>query len=183
MIVYNKTELTKDEAFESLVKETRSSYMYRFILGIIVTLCGIGLLFFGYLNKQNDYIVVGYLFLVFGLLYFLMSIYAILKAPKKVYLKNKEICDNGITYNYTFKEQSFEVLVISNDKKNKLPYKYYDIKKIKEYEDKYQFNLKSRLILYVKKSGFENQKMEEFFKKNVAINKIKIKNKIKVENN
>lgn len=183
MIVYNKTELTKDEAFESLVKETRGSYFYRFILGAIVTICGIGILLVGYIQDDTDYITVGYLFLVFGLLYFLMSIYAIVKAPKKVYLKNKEICENGITYNYTFKEQSFEVLVQTSERKNKLPYKYFDLKGIKEFEDKYQFNLKSRLILYVKKSGFENQKMEEFFRKNVAKNKIKIKNKMKVEKN
>lgn len=183
MIVYNKTELTKEEAFESLVKETRGSYFYRFILGAIVTICGIGILLVGYIQADTDYITVGYLFLVFGLLYFLMSIYAIVKAPKKVYLKNKEICEKGITYNYTFKEQSFEVLVQTSERKNKLPYKYFDLKGIKEFEDKYQFNLKSRLILYVKKSGFENQKMEEFFRKNVTKNKIKIKNKMKVEKN
>ncbi len=183
MVVHNKTTLTNEEAFDALLKETRSNYFFRFILSAVVTVFGLVILLYGYIQEDSNYIITGYLFLIFGLLYFAMSIYATLSAPKKVRMRNQEICENGITYNYTFKEQSFEVVAITSERKNKLPYKYYDVKKIKEFEDKYQINLKSRFILYVKKSGFENEKMEQFFKKNITINKLKIINKIKAENN
>ena len=92
-----------------------------------------------------------------------------------MYKQNQEACDAGMIYEYTFKEQSFQVKVISDTKTTKIPYKYDSVKKVLAYENRYEIRLPDNQILFIYKSGFENAKMEEFFLKNLQKNKKKVR--------
>ena len=48
-----------------------------------------------------------------------------------------------------------------------------------EYDDLYELVFDGYEVLYVLKNGFENERMIEFFIKNLTINKKKIKNRMK----
>ena len=87
---------------------------------------------------------------------------------------NKDIIEYGVTYNYKFREQSIELNVNVNGKKSKGSYQYSEFKKIEEYDDRYILRLKDGDLVYVLKSGFENERMIQFFVKNVSLNKLKI---------
>lgn len=180
MVVYNKTVIDKEEVLSSLVKITRMGQLSRFILSTIILLCGLPLAIYGHISSDSNYTMVGYVFLAFAVVYYGMSIFTVVQAPKKVYKQNKDICDYGMTYNYVFKEQSFQVQLSSMGKNKKLPYKYSDVKRIYEYEDKYEFRLVENQVLFVYKIGFENERYEDFFRKNLLKNKKKIRNKMHV---
>lgn len=179
MIVYNVTKLEKEDALINMLKEARIQHIYKFITALIVVLCGAGILIYGYVDKNLIYKITGYLFLGIGLLMLLHAIYTFIKLPKAIIKANPEICENGGEYSFTFKEQSFQVVINSLSKKMKYNYKYSDIKKILEYDDKYILKLTDNYVLYVFKNGFDSSKSEEFFKRNLSINKKKIKDKRK----
>lgn len=179
MVVYNKTILDKEEVFNSLVKQTRKAQLKKFILSGIILACAIFLLVFGYSQDDSNYIGVGYVFMVFALFYLIMSILSYVKAPKNVKAQNEAILSDSMLYDYTFKEQSFQVNITAGGKITKIPYKYENVKRIYEYESRYEIKLSDNLILFIFKNGFTAEKAEEFFKKNLSINKKKIINKIK----
>lgn len=179
MIVYNNTKLEKEEALSNLIKQAKYQHIYKFITSSIVLLCGIGILIYGYVANDKIYEITGYLFLAFGLALVLYTIYTFVKIPKAVVKTNQEICEYGADYSFTFKEQSFQVVIVSNSKKLKYSYKYTDIKKILEYSNKYIFKLADNYVLYIFKNGFESPKAEEFFRRNLSINKKKIVDKRK----
>lgn len=178
MIVYNKTVLEKEKAFASLVKTTRKSQTGKFLLSTVILLCGIGLLVYGYAYDTESYINIGYIFLVFSIVYYGFGLVSFLRVPKLVYKRNQDICDNGMTYNYTFKEQSFQVNASSLGKTTKFFYKYDDLKKVLEYEDCYEFRLADNQILFIYKTGFDSSRMEEFFIRTLEKHKKKIRKKV-----
>lgn len=181
MVIYNTTVVNKEDTFKSLVKTTRKGLISKYVLAIIILIFGIILLAYGFLTSDTSFTGMGYVFLVFGVAYISLNTYSWIKTPKKVFEVNKEVCQYGMTYEYTFKEQSFQVVAICIDKKTKLPYTYDVVKKIYEYEDLYEFILTERKILYINKNGFESKKHEELFIKTVQKNKKKIITKIKSE--
>lgn len=181
MVVYNKTKVDTDIMMKSLIKSTRKTQLPRLILSIIVLLCGIPFVIVGHINNASDYLTVGYLFLAIAIVYFLIAIKAISNSSKNVSQKNKDILENGITYDYQFKEQSFIVNATTLNKTTKLPYKYDVINKVYEYEDRFEFKLKENQVLFINKSGFESNKHIEFFIKNLSKNKKKIINKVKTQ--
>lgn len=181
MVVYNKTILDKDEVFDSLVAQTRKSQIKKFILTGIIIACAIFLLIYGYSQEDSNYISVGFIFLFFALFYLIMSIVSFVKAPKSVQAQNEAILSDSMTYDYTFKEQSFQVNITAGGKITKIPYKYENIKRVYEYDSRYEIKLIDNLILFVYKNGFTQEKALEFFIKNLSINKKKIINKIKEE--
>lgn len=176
MVVYNKTNVDKDIMLNSLVKATKRTQLPRLVLSSIILACGIPFVIYGHIANQSDYLAMGYAFIAISVIYYWIAIMAINKAGKNVYEKNKDVVENGIVYNYQFKEQSFNVTVITGNKTNKLPYKYDAVKKIYEFEDRYEFRLKDNQVLFINKSGFESLKHVEFFLKNLSKNKKKIKN-------
>ncbi|MBE6137559.1 MAG: hypothetical protein E7176_04105 [Erysipelotrichaceae bacterium] len=178
MVVYNKTELNKEEVFASLVRQTRRQQLSKFILSAIVLICGLILTIYGSLNEDSNYAGVGYALLAFGMMYLVLAIITIIKAPKNVSKQNEEILNDAMIYDYTFKEHSFQVNITTGGKITKLPYKYENIKKLYEYENRYELKLTDNLILFIYKNGFTAERAEEFFKKNLSINKKKIINKI-----
>ena len=67
---------------------------------------------------------------------------------------------------------------INNETLLIVPYDY-GKSKVYEYDDLYELVFDGYEVLYVLKNGFENERMIEFFIKNLTINKKKIKNRMK----
>ncbi|MGM9969360.1 MAG: YcxB family protein [Anaeroplasma sp.] len=175
MIATNITEITSEEAIKILCISTRKNYLKKYILSIVLMVCGIPVTLVGYFNDQTFQFTMGTLFIAISIVYTIINSISLVKIPKYVMSQNEDICKNGVIYEYKFKEQSINVVCKSANKTNKLNYEYSDVKKIVEEEDKYILYLKEYMILYVYKSGFENKKMEEFFVINLQKNKKKIK--------
>ena len=176
MVVYNKTVVDKDIMLNSLIKATKKTQLPRLVLSSIVLACGIPFIVYGHMKNEADYLSIGYAFIAISIIYYWIAIRAISKSSKRVLEKNRDIVENGITYNYQFKEQSFNVNLVTGNRTNKLPYKYDVIRKVYEFDDRYEFRLKDNQVLFINKSGFESPKHLEFFIKNLSKNKKKIKN-------
>ena len=63
-----------------------------------------------------------------------------------------------MTYDFTFKEKSVDIIIINSGKKKKINYSYLDFKKIYEYDDLFEIRLQSKEVLLCLKDGFENDK-------------------------
>ena len=94
---------------------------------------------------------------------------------KRVEKNNPEIIKTGILYNFTFKENSVSIEAKIGEKNKNLKYSYMYLKGIYEYNDGYEIIFNESDSIYVLKSGFESEKMEEFFRKNITTTKKKIK--------
>ena len=178
MIATNKTVIDKEKSFKDLVNRTRKQHLYKSGLIPLIFIGSIIILISGFESSDEDSIAVGIAALIIGLIYVIYNLITFLRIPKKVYKQNKIVCDYGMTYEYKFKEHSIIVTCIQFDKTNKLEYKYDSVKKILEYDDRYEIVLKENYILFIYKNGFDKD-MEQFFIKNLSINKKKIKDKTK----
>lgn len=179
MIVNNTTFVDKEKAFQTLVRTGKKNIYTKYIFAFIMLIIGVILLVFGIILNESLYSTCGSLFAAFGVAYIIVNIINIIKLPKKIIANNKEICENGITYNYKFKEQSIYVECKTLNRTAKATYNYKDLKKVYEYDDLYELVFDGYEVLYVLKNGFENERMIEFFIKNLTINKKKIKNRMK----
>lgn len=175
MIVNNNTNITSDEAYSLLIKSSKLEYAKKYIFNSFIFIVGIPILVVGLVTKNTMYIVFGSIFVAFSLVLCGFNTVSMIKIPKMVKEKNAEVCEYGISYSYRFKEHSVILIAKSNDRQTKYEYSYTTLKRITEYSDKYQLRFQDSLTLYVYKSGFENQKMEEFFRKNISTSKKKIK--------
>ena len=175
MVVTNKTEIDKEEAYNTLLKSAKKSFNSRYITSVFLIIAGVILIVYGHTSNSSMYLTFGYAFVAIGIAYIIMTIIGLYKTPKNIEEANKEICENGVTYNYTFREQSFDVKATTLNKNSKATYKYSQIKKVIDHPDRYELILNENLLFYVLKSGFENEKMIEFFLKDLNINKVKLK--------
>ena len=175
MVVNNNTDITKEEAYSLLIDSTSNEYKKKFIFNAFVAIVGTPLLIVGLVNKNTMYIVFGAIFLAFALVLGGFNVVSMFKIPKTVKEQNADVCEYGISYSYRFKEHSVILIAKTNGKTTKYEYNYSLLKRIYEYDDKYQLRFQDNLTLYVYKSGFENQKMEVFFRKNISTSKKKIK--------
>ena len=181
MVVNNKTHLSGEKIRDVLIKSAKKNNFSRSIYILVVGLCGIGILSIGLATSQNTFTLMGAVFTGFAIVYFLFVFLNYKKQIKKIDIENEKLFESGIDYNFIFKEQSIKVDAIETDKRNKKEYSYKEIRKIFEYDDYFEIIFIDTLIAYVSKSGFENPRMIDFFKKNIEINKKKIKNKCKSE--
>ena len=178
MIVKNISKYNVDRAFEELVAAQKSKYIPKLIISFTLLVIG-GIVFI--MNTSVDdlsYTISSIVFILFGLSYLIFSIVKISKLPQKVKESNQEIVELGITYEYTFKEQSFEATSIVGTRKRKIKYKYEIINKVLEYDDFYILRFSRQEFFMVYKNGFESQKHEEYFRKYILNNKLKIVKKI-----
>ena len=115
----------------------------------------------------------GAIFILFTLAVGVYNIIMLSRLPKDVQNKNPEVIRDGVTYDFTFKEKSVDIIIINSGKKKKINYSYLDFKKIYEYDDLFEIRLQSKEVLLCLKDGFENdkEKMMDFFIKNVSTNK------------
>lgn len=175
MVVENRTELSGDEVNEILTKTAKRGILQKFIPASIIFILGLVILILG-LVSNKALVALGAIFTALGLVYYLYNVINIRRANKLVLKKNEEEIRNGVTYNYKFKEQSFSLVALSAFKRGRQEYKYNQLKKVIERENYYELYLVQNEIIYVFKNGFQNERMEGFFLKNLKINKIKIKN-------
>lgn len=176
MVVNNKTKLNGEEAHKLLISSTNKELPKKIFFMAAVLVLGIAIVVISHMISNTKYLILGYVFCAVAVAYFIYVIIQLLRTPKLVYKKNQEVCDNGIEYSYVFKEQSFNVVTKLPNKNIKKDYKYDNIKKIYELNESFEFYLDDQTVFYVSKSGFDNERMIEYFIKNITMNKKKIKN-------
>lgn len=179
MISRNLTILNKDLVFANLVKSARKNLIPKFILALIILSLGCLIMVNGILISNNLYIIFGIFFEICGIAYVAIVINSYIKTPKDIIKSNPEIENGDINFQFTFKEESFEAIITNNGKKRNVKYSYSDLKKIKEYEKRYEIITKEQQIFYIFKDGFKEEKSEEIFRLNLDKKKKKIINKIK----
>ena len=173
MVAENKTILNPDNAYNILLSTTRKNINKRYIHAGIIALAGIMIIAIALANEKSRalYLSFGAVFVAIAIAYSIYNFTCFIKAKRKVFETNKEICENGVTYNYKFKEQSIQIFCFDGQKKSKLEYKYDNLKKVYEFEEYYELRFKGYEVLYVFKSGFNDPKHEEFFRINIGKNK------------
>ncbi len=175
MVVYNKTSISSEEAYNLLVKSSKIEYSKKYIMSIILILIGIPIMVIGFYQNNTIYVTFGAIFIAFALVLIGFNFVQMMKIPKVVKEKNPEVCEYGVLYDFRFKEHSVYLIAKTDTRSTKFEYNYNLLKKINEYEDRYELKFQDNVTLYVNKSGFENNKMEEFFRKNISTSKKKIK--------
>ena len=177
MVVTNRTEMSSEECYNLLVKSTKREYINKSWMILLMFLIGIPVLVIGAYQNETIYTVMGSVFMGLSAAYLGVTVFNVKRMPKLLKEKNKEIVEYGATYLYSFREQSVDVEIHSHEKKNKLKLQYITLRKIKEFDSYYELKFENEFVLYVTKSGFENKKMEEFFRSNVTWNQNKEKKK------
>ena len=177
MIVHNETSLTGEEATSLLINSVVKDYKKRYIYLALILLIGIAILIFSIITKQNEFITLGAIVAALGVGFFIYSIFDLKKTRTRVIKNNPDICEYGVKYTFNFKENSVQIMASINNKNKKSEYSYQNLKSIKENEISYELVFNQIDTIYVLKSGFENDKMEEFFRKNITTTKKKIKYK------
>ncbi len=181
MISKNTSVITKKKALNNLVKAARKNTIPKFLLSGVILVLGLIIMISGNIAANSLYITLGAFFVACSLVYFILAIVTVKKAPKDILKSNPDLEEGDLHYNFSFKEGSIEIVVFNNARKKNLKYEYKQVKKVNEFEDRYDIILKEHQLLFVYKSGFVGEKAEEFFKINLEKNKIKIINKIKEE--
>jgi len=177
MIVHNETALTGEEATNLLVNSFIKEYKKRYIFLALILLMGIAILVTSLVTKQSEFITLGAIVTALGVGFFIYSIIDLKKTKKRVLKNNPEICEHGVKYSFNFKENSVQIHAVIGGKNKKSEYSYQYLKSISENEISYELIFNQNDAIYVLKSGFEDKKMEEFFRKNITTTKKKIKYK------
>ena len=177
MIVHNETSLTGEEAVtlltNSLIRDTKRRYIF---LALILIL-GVFILVFSIVSKQKEFITLGAVVTALGIGFIVYSFIDLKKSRKRIIKNNPEISELGVSYIYKFKENSVQINAKIGSKNKKADYSYQFLKSITEFDDIYELVFNENNTVYVSKSGFENERMEEFFRKNITTTKKKIKYK------
>ncbi len=183
MVITNTTNLSAEEALDSLVKVSKRNFYSRFIFASFLAIAGILIVTIVSLNGNGtDTLVLGFMFITFGLIFFLMNFISILRIPKNVKKKNADILENGMENQFIFKEESFHLTIKIGSKATKLESSYDVLRRIVEYEDRILFMLSNTEIFICKKDGFSSPKELEQFFYGLSKHKTKIKKKIKLQN-
>ena len=171
MVVENTSKISGEQAYESLLESGRNTNMKKYLYAAFILLLGGGVAMYGFFSGNVQFLTAGGIFGAFGLGLIIYNAIIIARLPKDIKKSNKDILEYGVTYTYRFREQSVELTVNVNGKKSKGSSTYYDFRKVYEYEDKFVLKLKDNDVVYVLKEGFQNERMIEFFKKNITLNK------------
>ena len=174
MIAINNTNFTSDEAYNIIYKSVSKEALKRLILPLVIFLCSIPIIIIGAVFNQTSSIALGCLFLAVSVLYLIYSLIKYKKLPNVIKNNNEDICNYGARYTYKFKEQSVDVSVNITGKSKTVNMKYQNLKRIIEFKDYYELMFGEEDSIFVLKSGFENEKMEEVFRHNITLNKRKI---------
>ena len=175
MVVINKTDIDGETATKLLVKSTKAEYIKKFYFAIFLLVVGLPIMIYGLVQKESLYITFGATFIALSLVFTGYNLITIRRIPKAVKDKNENVCENGVKYDYKFKEHSVSFVATSGSKNSKYEYGYDSLAKIYEYPERYELKFKGNITLYVNKVGFQEKKMEEFFRHNVGTSKKQIK--------
>ena len=173
MVVHNISNITGEQAFHSMLQSGKRNILKNYIYFAIAFAIGAPLTIIGFVRRDSQFITMGAIFILFTLAVGVYNIIMLSRLPKDVQNKNPEVIRDGVTYDFTFKEKSVDIIIINSGKKKKINYSYFDFKKIYEYDDLFEIRLQSKEVLLCLKDGFENdkEKMMDFFIKNVSTNK------------
>ena len=175
MIVENVTKVQGNIVVKDLEKAHMRNQTTTFILQGIVLLCGAVMVGIGVSSKTTPNVAFGTVFIILGLIYIFYTISRIKRERKEIKVVNRTVYENGCIYNYKFKQESIFCDFTAGDKHQKFECKYDEVKKVYEHPTKYEIVLYDHTILYANKDGFKGEKADEFFRKNLAFNKKKIK--------
>ena len=171
MVVENVSNISGDMAFNSLYASVKQGNNKKYIYAFIILVIGIGILVYGILSSQAMWLTAGGIFASFGIGLVFYNIIMNVKIPRDIKKSNKEIIENGVIYTYRFREQGVDIQINCNVKKTKGTYLYSDFRKVIEYDNRFEMKLKDGDVLFVLMEGFTNERMVEFFRKNVTLNK------------
>ena len=171
MVVENVSNISGEMAFEALYSSIKQGNNKKYIYALVILVIGAGILMYGIFSAQSMWLTAGGIFAAFGVGLILYNLVMSFRAPKDIRKNNKEIVENGVIYTYRFREQGVDLQINCNGKRSKGTYLYSDFKRIFEYNDRFEMKLKDGDVLFVIKSGFTNDRMIEFFRKNVTLNK------------
>ncbi len=177
MVVENKTNITSEESYKILMAAAKKDYIQKSWIIILIFIVGVPVLVIGLVQKETIYIVLGAIFIALSIIYLVVTLINIKRIPKKIKEQNKEITQYGAEYDYRFKEQSVDVNLKSQGKNNRVKLEYLTMKKAIEYDDHYVIRFED-YVLYVSKDGFQNKRLEEFFRSNITYTGKKKKRKI-----
>lgn len=179
MVIKNTTVLSGEEVKKSLIKITKKNYYKRFIIVGILAIFGTLILM---LSMNNDALsnpfTTGFLFLGFAMVFAIYNCISLAFISRKVVRKNGIVTTAGMTNNFTFKEESFQLIVKINSSSSKIEMPYSNLKKIINLEDRILFMLSASDIFIAKKDGFSSSKEVDIFFYGLQKHKIKVKNKI-----
>ena len=171
MILKNTTILSGEEAIEEIVLTSKKYYYKKYIFSGLLLLVGIiTLAVVLSLGNEQDSTILGYLFIAFG--------YSIASIKRRTQKQNPALAEKGLTNSFTFKEESFQLLVKIGSKVNRIEYPYTALKQIIEHEDRISFVISALEIYICKKSAFQNPKDVEQFFYGLSKHKIKVKKKL-----
>lgn len=178
MIINNVTTLSSEEAINELVNVERKSYLKKYVFTALLTILGlIVVIYIAIAGEKIDSIIVGILFLIFGIFLTFINTYYILSMKKRIIKKNPLLIDNGLTYSFTFKEESFIVNIIIGKESKKLEYSYKELKKIYEKDGSIYFILIDNTYYRCKIDSFKDKKELELFYYGLSKHKTKYKRK------
>lgn len=177
MVVENKTVLEGNKVRQDLIDSTKRNFLPRCLVIVFLLVLTVLLVFTAFSEAKYMNLIVGAVFVFFDLYYIINGVKYYKSIPSKIDEQNRFLIDNTITYHFKLKEQSFLVFAIVNEYNRRLEYKYTDIAKIIEYHNRYEFKLNDNSFLYLYKNSYITEKGDEFFKKHLKLNKVKVKYK------
>lgn len=180
MVIQNKTVLSGEEVYQSLLKASKKNYRFKFIFCAVLAVISVVILLLSMVSSnQADNLVIGFAFLIITVLYLLVTLISFFRIPAKLRKTNESILQQGIQNDFTFKEESFSLITHSADKTEKYEYTYSNLNKIVELEEVILFNLSATEIFICKKNGFKTPKEMDVFFYGLSKHKIKVKKKMK----
>lgn len=179
MVVNNNTVLSNEDAINYLAESMSKTYKKKFIYAAVFLLLGVILMTISLLLQQQELIILAAIVCAVAIIYIVFNIVDMSKIRKKVLTNNPDVAQNGASYSFQFRENSVKIFSTIGDKNKKTELSYQNLKAIYEYEERYELVFNETDVIIVLKSGFENHKYEEIFRKNVTTDKRKIKSKIK----
>ena len=179
MIINNNTVLSSEEAINYLADSMSKTYKKKFIYAAIFLIIGVSLLAISLILQQQELIILAAIVCAVAIVYIVFNIVDMSKIRKKVLINNPDVAEKGAKYSFQFRENSVKIFSTIGDKNKKTELSYQFLKAIYEYEERYELVFNETDVVIVLKSGFENNKYEEIFRKNITTEKRKIKSKIK----
>lgn len=180
MVIHNESILTADEALESLKKISKRNYIAKYIYSILLFILGISIIVMSFFEDDMvQSLSIGSAFIIVGVGYIVYNTISIHNIPKNLAKKNPDIVEFGITNSFTLKEESFSLVCAVGKRKTKHEFKYNQLSKIINEDDKILFLVSSSDVVICKKDSFKSRKEMDAFFYGLAKHKIKIKDKTK----
>lgn len=184
MIIKNTTILSKEEAIDEICKLSLKYYLKKYIFTAVLAIFGIIIIaVVAAQGNSTNTQVVGYLFLAFAGMLFLMNTYLIMTLRRRTIKKNPAIAEYGMVNVFTFKEESFSLQVKIGSSTNKIELPYTELKGMIEYDEKICFKIADTEAYICKKDCFSSKRDLDLFFYGLNKHKTKIKKRLSQSKN